>query len=184
MRPLAEHICKSVASLGDTVTTVTGSVGRPPLEFEILDVNGVLEEAVSLVAPRAETQGVSIHWDTQENLPKVWVDAKYLRRAILNLLVNALDTMPSSGVLGVATRKARDESVEIVVEDTGPGIDPHAADGLFKPFRTTKAEGSGMGLSVVKRIMELHSGSVTIGPRPERGTEAILRIPIRGHDEG
>ena len=183
MADLASHICKSVANLDETVTPITGSVGRPQLEFEAVDVNEVLEEAVGLIAPRAETQNVGVHWDTRNGIPKVRADVKYLRRAILNLLVNALDTMPDSGVLGVATRTASDSCVEIVVEDTGPGIDPHAVEGLFKPFRTTKRDGTGMGLSIVKRIMELHSGAVTIGPRPERGTEAVLRLPAGGLGE-
>jgi signal transduction histidine kinase len=175
--PLAEKLCRSIAMLGEIVTSVTDSLGRPALDLRPVDMGAVLDDAVALVAPRAEKQNVLVRWDTSESLPPVSGDAAYLTRALLNILVNALDVMPDGGVLGLYTRLAEDNAVEVAVWDTGPGIDPDKVDELFKPFRTTKPEGTGLGLMIVRRIVELHGGTVTLKRLPEGGTEVLVRIP-------
>jgi signal transduction histidine kinase len=176
--PIAEHLCASVNALNDTVGRITKMVaGGPRLERGLVQVGEVLESAIYLVAPRAEAHGVHVVRDMAEGLPPVSADAGLLRQAFLNLLVNALEAMPSSGTLRVRTGVAAGGRVEAVVADTGPGIGAEVAGQLFKPFVTTKPNGTGLGLAIVRRIVELHAGTVALRPAAGGGTEAVVSLP-------
>jgi signal transduction histidine kinase len=180
LAPLAEHLCAAIQSLGETVTRITESLGQPRLELAPVSVNEVLEAATYLLAPRAASQKVRIVRELDERLPAASADANFLKRAFLNVLVNALDAMPAGGLLRVASRQAAPGELEVLVADTGPGLDPKVADRLFKPFVTTRADGTGLGLSIVRRIMELHRGSAELRPGSAGGAEAVLRLPAAG----
>ena len=108
---------------------------------------------------------------------QLWVraDPRLLRQALINLVLNAFQAMPKGGALRVlASLSGSDggdvtqQSVRVVIEDTGPGIAPESRARVFQPFFTTKATGTGLGLAVVKRILERHGGSVAVGDS-ERG---------------
>jgi signal transduction histidine kinase len=178
--PVAEHLCTSINMLSETVSRVTGSVGRPRMEVRELAVNEALEEAVRVVSPRIAEQAVSLELDLAGALPLVRGDAHFLQRAFLNLLVNALDAMPRGGVLLVTSRRSPDGWIEASVADTGPGIAPEMAERLFRPFATSKPEGTGLGLTIVRRIADLHGGTVELRPRQGGGTEAAVRLPASG----
>jgi signal transduction histidine kinase len=154
-------------------------IQAPKLELVEVNVNEVIEEAVSLMEHRAAVQNVSIIREYNEHLPKIKVDSNVLMRALLNLIVNALDVMPSSGTLRLLTKKAeRKEFVDIIIADTGPGIDPNEVESLFKPFSSKKSGGSGLGLAVVRKIVELHSGTTTLRRAAIEGTEAVVTLPV------
>ena len=180
LEPLAEHLCAAIQSLGETVTRITESLGQPRLELAPVSVNEVLEAAVHLVAPRAANQKVRVIRELDERLPVAAADASFLKRAFLNVLVNALDAMPAGGRLRVVSRPTGPGQIEVVIADSGPGIDARVADKLFRPFVTTKAEGTGLGLSIVRRIMELHRGSAELRPGSAGGAEAVLRLAAAG----
>jgi signal transduction histidine kinase len=180
---ITDQLESSISTLSETVTHTSGLIREPKLELMETDVNEALEEAVSLMETRAATQGVSIVREFEDQLPKVKADSNCLMRAFLNLIVNALDVMPASGFLRLKTRNVdRDdedkESIEIVVRDTGSGIDPEEVDSLFKPMSSKKSKGTGLGLAVVRKIVELHSGTVTLRPASGDGTEAVVRLPV------
>jgi signal transduction histidine kinase len=178
--PVAEHLCASINMLNETVSRVTGAVGRPRMEVRELALNGVLEDAVQLIAPRIAAQGVNLDLDLAGALPAVRGDPNFLKRAFLNLMANSLDAMSGGGELLVSTRSAGDGWVEAVIADSGPGVPPEMAGRLFRPFETGRPEGTGLGLTIVRRIVDLHSGSVELRPREPRGTEAAVRLPAAG----
>jgi signal transduction histidine kinase len=180
--PLAEHLCTAIKTLGEVVTRLTGSFGHPRMQPTPISVNDVLDEALYLVSLRAAGQGVQVVRDLGERMPQVLADAGFLKRAFLNVLTNALDAMPSGGRLGVASRLSKDRQIEVVVTDSGPGLAPEIVDRLFKPFVTTKDNAMGLGLSVVRRIMEMHRGSALLQPGNAGGVEAVLSLPVA--DEG
>jgi signal transduction histidine kinase len=140
-------------------------------------VSEVLESAVSLVAPRATEQRVGIVRDETDELPPVSADAHYLMRAFLNLLVNALDVMPAGGILSLETARSEEGDIRVTIGDTGPGIESEDAEALFRPFETKKPGGTGLGLGIVRRIVEFHSGTVTLRPGKGGGTEAVVTLP-------
>ena len=109
--------------------------------------------------------------------PPVSADPHYLMRAFLNLLVNALDVMPTGGILSLETACSGDGNVRVTIGDTGPGVEREEAQALFKPFETSKPGGTGLGLGIVRRIVEIHSGAVTLRPGKGGGTEAVVTLP-------
>ncbi len=180
-----EHLCSAIGALSETVTRVTDSIRGPRIERATVSINDVLESVISLVAPTASSQEVQVVREFAPGLPPVNADASFLRRALMNLFLNALEAMPSGGILRIETRKTdRGEGegegeggVDVVIADTGPGVDPKEAEKLFEPFVSRKPGGTGLGLGIVRRIMELHSGSVSLRPGAGGGTEAVVRLP-------
>ncbi len=103
----------------------------------------------------------------------------------MNLFLNAYQAMPRTGRLEVRTSRSMIDSrpfAEIVVHDSGPGIPPDVVDKIFKPFFTTKAMGTGLGLAVVRRIVEHHGGTIELG-RLSPGAEFKLRLPLEAQDD-
>ena len=114
----------------------------------------------------------------------VFIDAGHVRRAVDNLVANAIDAMPSGGTLRVSTRLAAARClsfVAVTVEDTGPGIPEADLGRLFEPFWTTKkmGEGTGLGLPITRKIVEAHGGFITVANRPGGGLAATLWFPYQ-----
>ena len=112
----------------------------------------------------------------------VMADAAKLEQALLNLLLNAIESVDTGGRITVWTRITTDQQgrwAELGVHDNGPGIAPEVKAGLFAPFATNKAQGTGLGLSNVKRIVEAHDGRVLVKSRPGLGATFALRLPCR-----
>ena len=177
LESVAHHLCSSINTLSETVTGLTESVRRPKFSPQTVQVSEVLESALLLIAPRVSAQDIQVVRDFGSERDLVVADANFLKRAFLNLLVNALDAMPSSGVLRIRTGRPENRDVEVIITDTGPGVDPNEVDHLFETFVTTRPQGTGLGLGIVRRILELHSGSVTLRPGGNGGTEAVVRLP-------
>jgi signal transduction histidine kinase len=115
--------------------------------------------------------------DGPENPLKIIGDAAQIQQLLLNLSLNALDAMPSSGRLNIAVA-TQDSLLRIAVRDTGAGIQPAMVDQLFTPFSTTKPNGVGLGLGICRRIAEAHHGTLIGCNQPEGGAEFVLTIPI------
>jgi signal transduction histidine kinase len=175
---IADHLISSANALNETVSRIGGTMRQPKPERREADLNEVLESAAGLVAPRTAEQGVTVVRNMQDDLPPVSADAHFLTRAFLNLIVNALDVMPSEGTLYLGSTASDDSTVRITIGDTGPGVAPEEAESLFKPFQSAKPGGTGLGLGIVRRIVELHSGSVSLGPREGGGAEAVVTLPV------
>jgi two-component system sensor histidine kinase HydH len=107
------------------------------------------------------------------------VDADQLRQVLLNLLLNALDAMPGGGSVCIRLRPPEDGRAELSVADTGPGISDDILPRLFTPFVSDKETGMGLGLSVSRRIVEDHGGTLTALNRPGGGACFVVRLPAR-----
>jgi signal transduction histidine kinase len=103
-----------------------------------------------------------------------------LGHALENIVSNAVQSIPDHGELNIETRGADPGKVEIVVEDTGSGMTPAAARNLFRPFFTTKPNGIGLGMSLAKRILNRHGGSIEVKNTKGRGTRVIMTLPLQG----
>jgi signal transduction histidine kinase len=181
LEAVAEHLCAGIDALSQTVTRVGRTVREPRLERTPADVNQVLETAMTFAAPRAVEQGVRVVRNLAEGLPPLTADTHYLMRAFLNLIVNGLDVMPSGGVLTLTTSLLPTGNIQIVIGDLGPGVRGDVPiEALFRPFETTKPGGTGLGLGIVRRIVDLHSGTVTLRPGRAGGTEAVIVLNPAG----
>ncbi len=111
--------------------------------------------------------------------PAVDIDTTEMQQAVRNLINNALEVMPVKGTLSVQARLNDDRrTASILVGDTGPGIPPDVVDKIFSPFFTTKARGTGLGLAVVRKVMDRHGGAVEVQSEPGRGTVFKLTLPV------
>ncbi len=156
---------------------------RPrPVQKTSQKLPSILEDVLLLFSKEVEaTRQVNIERHYEPELPAIAVDAEQTREALWNLMVNAVEAMPEGGTICVVVRAARhqgNESLEILVTDTGKGIDPSEHHRIFEPFHTTKAEGTGLGLSTVQRIIEEHSGEVEVESQPGTGSTFLLRFPL------
>jgi len=137
-----------------------------------------IAEDTLAVALSREAPGVVVERD-YAGVPPVPVDARQVRQAILNLVMNAVQAMPRGGRLSVRSR-IDGAFARIEVADTGPGVPAEIRQKIFEPFFTTKATGTGLGLAVVRRIAEGHGGTVEVGDAPAGGAAFVLRFPLGG----
>jgi signal transduction histidine kinase len=148
----------------------------PELRPEQLD--RVVEDAVG-AALGQQGAAIDLARELDLDVPPVTMDARLVRQAVLNVAVNAVQAMPRGGRITIRTRReARTALLEI--EDTGAGIAEEVRERIFEPFFTTKASGTGLGLAVVKRIVESHGGTVCVRSVPGAGTTFALRFPLDG----
>ena len=104
-------------------------------------------------------------------------DRDLLKQALLNLVVNSMEAMPGGGELRLEAA-ARGEMAEIRVSDTGPGIPPELREKIFRLYFTTKKEGSGIGLAMTFRIVQLHDGTIDFTSEPGKGTTFVIQLPL------
>lgn len=142
---------------------------------ERLSVRQLLAELLQSLEPQLAAQGIRTHLDCPIGL-RATVDPEMIRRALLNLLLNALDALPGGGDLVVTTCVTR-AGIEIEVADSGPGVPAPLAERLFEPFFTTKGGGTGLGLAIVERIAAAHGGRATVANCPEGGAAFTLILP-------
>jgi signal transduction histidine kinase len=152
---------------------------QPSMQPESLRT--VLEGAVEAATSEPVGDKVAVRTDLATDLPLVQIDARMMRRAFVNLVLNGLQAMGPSGTLTVRARTERRDGRAIArvdVIDTGPGIEPDVAPRMFQPFFTTKASGTGLGLAVVKSIVDAHRGELSVESHPGAGTTFTVRLPL------
>jgi len=151
---------------------------RPPkLQRAPVDLASIPEHVISLVRGRAAKQGVEVRLDRPSAPIVAEADEDQLRQVLLNLVLNALDVMPRGGILSVCLETPENGWVELSVTDTGPGVQPDILPRLFVAFVSSKETGMGLGLSVSRRIVEDHGGTISAYNRSEGGATFVLRLP-------
>ncbi|MBI3637253.1 MAG: PAS domain S-box protein, partial [Candidatus Rokubacteria bacterium] len=156
------------------------SFARPSVpERRPIDLNHVVDEILLLAEKQLSRTGIRTTAALDRGLPPVLGDFGALQQVVLNLVTNAYQAMENGGDIRIVTRPAPDMSgwVELLVEDTGPGIPPDVVSKIFDPFYTTKPEGTGLGLSITYRIVHDHDGAVHVDSTPGEGTTFRLRFP-------
>jgi signal transduction histidine kinase len=147
------------------------------LKLQPVHLGHLISDVVTTVSPEAERNGVTVKVDLPPGPPEINADQGMLRQALLNLALNACQAMPNGGSLRIACRSTLKRTVEIDVEDTGVGIPPEHLKQIFDLYFTTKQKGSGIGLSMVYRIVQLHDGEVEVESTPGSGTRFRLIFP-------
>lgn len=150
------------------------------IEHEPEDITRVVQQVVSLVQERLRQQAVRLSLDLPERPVTAELDRDQFKGVLVNLIFNALDAMPGGGALEVRLNQEAPDRVRLTVADTGPGIDVAVADRLFTPFVSTKPTGTGLGLSVSRRIVQAHGGSLTASNRDDGGACFVITLPVAG----
>lgn len=152
-------------------------------EFQIADVHEVIERALSLCMQGAHCSGIQLVRHFDSDLPHLRIDPVLMQQVFMNILINAQQAMGSTGRLTVATRGeatdiAHGKAVEITFEDTGPGIPENRLQSIFRPFFSSKHQGTGLGLTIALRIVEQHGGTILVRSEVGKGTCFRIVLPV------
>jgi len=175
-----EHL---LALISDILDISKIESGRLELHEDRTSLAQTVARCVRLIAPRAEDGDLEVVERIPPDLPDVIADEVRIKQALLNLLSNAVKFTPRGGRIDVSAREAEDGAVEIAVADNGIGMRPEDVPVALEPFQqldgklTRPYEGTGLGLPLAKRLIELHGGSLEIETALERGTRVTLRLP-------
>ena len=175
-----EHIAviaSTLRRLDDMLQGLLRFTRPEELKLQPAALASMLEAVMPIVSAEARKTGVEVQVDCPADLPMLRADPAMLQQALQNLALNACQAMPNGGRLRIAGRAVRDRLVEVVVEDTGAGIAPEHLDKIFNLYFTTRAGGSGIGLSMVYRTVQLHDGQIEVQSSPGRGTAFRLTLP-------
>ena len=147
------------------------------MHLEQVDLNDQVRRFIDFYQPEAEAAGVEISPHLATDLPPVSLDETLFRQALFNIARNALQAMPKGGLLELQTRVVEGR-VLLELIDNGQGMSPETLQSLFrKVFFSTKANGTGLGLPTVRRIVEAHAGRVSVDSAPARGTRVTIELP-------
>jgi two-component system nitrogen regulation sensor histidine kinase NtrY len=153
----------------------------PQPELGSVQVNDVVRAVVKLFESQLGAVGrppITPELHLENNLPVIQADATLLRRAIENLVLNAMDAMPAGGVLMLRTMQD-DDTIDIEISDTGGGLTPEECERLFTPYYTTKQHGTGLGLAIVQSVVSDHGGRISVESESGVGTSFHIRLPIK-----
>jgi len=158
--------------------------GRMELELSCFGIEGAIANALTLVRERAQRHGIALRADVEPALDAIVADERKFKQILVNLLTNAVKFTPDGGSVSVVARRVAD-TLEVAVRDTGIGIAKEDHEAVFEEFRqvgrhyTNKQEGTGLGLALTRRFVELHGGSIRVDSAPGQGSTFTFTIPFR-----
>ena len=168
-----DRLNKVVGQLLDLAKPVTISPKR-------IHMTPFIEDSLRLVENQAAEKAISIHTEIDPEMETAWIDPERINQVLLNLYLNAIESMEANGKLAVAVLPDKSgPRIGIRVSDSGSGINPEDLSHVFDPYFTTKAAGTGLGLAIVHNIIEAHNGEVHVKSQPQEGTVFMIWLPRR-----
>jgi len=178
-RKKLELVVRETARLESLVKEML-DFGRPlEMHTSMERLNSLADECVEVSRPIAGQKEVEIRTDFDAELPSQALDRDRIKQVIMNLITNALEASPPGKTVWICTRKENDEAV-LELSDGGCGIREEDREKVFEPFFSTKKEGTGLGLPIVKKIVEAHGGSISLRSNPDGGVTFSVRLPAEG----
>ena len=168
----------SVKRASELVKRLRSFVAKGHVQAETQDLPAIIADASVFMFPLAQRQGVEIEFNLDRHAKWVKADAVQVQQVLINLIRNAAEAISDAQErrIRVSTAMRSHGLVEVVVADSGPGLDPLTANALFEPFHSSKEQGLGVGLSICRTIVEAHGGTIEAGQRPEGG--AVFRFTL------
>ena len=171
-------IASEIKRLDEVITGFVRFIRPEELQLHPVNVQTLIAEVIALVEPDARRTGITCRADAPDGLPELRADPALVRQALLNLALNACQAMTDGGRLTMGARVEKDRRLALIVEDTGAGISADRLDRIFDLYYTTKPDGSGIGLSIVYRIVQLHGGEIEVQSTEGRGTTFRMLLPF------
>lgn len=178
-RELLNVIVEGTDRLNNVVSRFLEYTRPYQLNLKSHNINVIIQKAIAIMAADKSAEKINILRELDENLPAVDVDEQLLMQVILNIALNAIESMPQGGTLTFCTsgRDVQDDRmVSLSLKDTGSGISSENIKNIFKPFFTTKERGVGLGLAICQKIIREHGGSISAQSNPAGGTEFLIKI--------
>ena len=168
---------REAARLRDILDDFLRYAGHLELRLENVDLNNLLEELADFFAPQAQLNKVQLRVKPHIGPLVVKADPRLIKQAVLNLMLNAQQAMHGGGEL-ILSATAGDKQAVIDVIDTGPGIPADMQEKIFQAYYSTKKGGTGLGLAMARRIVEVHRGEILIRSEVGKGTDFSIRLPV------
>lgn len=179
VRPMVEAITSELVVMERLIEDLLAFGRRLEPQLQPVAFKALVDESLAVPQTRRDVR-LNVRWD--EGVPEtvVW-DPTLMRQVLKNLVQNAVEAMPDGGAIDVAVSSARDreDSVDLVISDTGTGIPPEHVDRIFEPFFTLKARGHGLGLALVRKIVTAHGGQIAVLRTGATGTAFRVTVPVR-----
>ncbi len=175
---IAQIIVEEAQRLNHLITDFLNFAKPMNLNLQPCLLDEIIEKNIASLDAELHNQGIVINPQYDEPLPTIMADAGVLYQAFLNILINAMQAMPDGGDIGVRVT-SDDDFVAIEFEDQGPGFSSDLEEKIWDPFFTTKEKGTGLGLGIVKNIIESHNGSIQMTNRSSGGARVSIRLPIQ-----
>jgi signal transduction histidine kinase len=179
-REAVSRIVQDVTRASEIISRIRGLFKQGESERALLDVNEVIGEMINLLRSEAGRHAISVHAELAPELPKVNADRVQLQQVLMNLILNGIEAISegkAEGQLTIRSQRNLEDLVLISVSDTGIGLPPDRAHKVFDAFFTTKAQGTGMGLSLSRSIIEAHGGRLWATGNPDRGATFQFTLP-------
>jgi hypothetical protein len=177
LEPQMDIISSEILRLDRVVKTFLDFTRPVELNLANVPLDDFVRGLVDLARPQADASGIRVVDERKAEGVEVRIDRDLLKQAVLNIVVNAIEAMPAGGELRLESSAAGD-TAEIRVSDTGPGIPPDLREKIFRLYFTTKQKGSGIGLAMAFRVVQLHDGTIDFTSEPGKGTAFFIRLPI------
>jgi signal transduction histidine kinase len=168
---------EEIARLNQIVVDFLFAVRPMNMELRYGDINALISEVAEFVSYELKAAGIDCVLDLREDLPCVNFDERFMKQALLNLIKNAIAAMDGGGRFSIKTA-VLDETVLITVSDNGAGISEENLPKIFEPYFTTRETGSGLGLTLVFKIIREHQGEITVKSRQGEGTAFTITLPV------
>jgi PAS domain S-box-containing protein len=180
-REAVSRIVQNVTRASDIISRILVLFKKGEQQRESVDVNEVIGEIVSLLRSEARRHAISIHSELAPEMPHVMADRVQLQQVVMNLMRNGMDAINEAAIAGDLTIRSQRNAVDqllVSISDTGIGLPSDQAGKVFDAFFTTKPQGTGMGLSISRSIIESHGGRLWATGNPDRGTTFQFTLPI------
>jgi PAS domain S-box-containing protein len=185
-RQSIERMISAANRAGEVTSRIRALVGNSPPKREKLDINEIITEVIALAQSEIQRNRISLQANLSKDVPSVFGDRIQLQQVVLNLFLNAIEAM--SGVehlpkqLLVASVKDESQGAQVMVQDSGTGLDAAAQDRLFEAFYTTKPQGMGIGLAVSRTIVQAHGGRLWATANQPHGAIFQFSLPAEGQE--
>ena len=171
----------------DTILRNFIEFARPPkMQFHMINPSEIVDMALELLKHRLESYKTDVRVKVDRELPEISADAEQLKEVMVNVLLNACEAMREDGEILIeekivffdSSEDSFEKAVQISIRDNGPGISKSIQKKIFRPFFSSKEEGSGLGLSIAKRIIDEHGGEIIVESEENKGTTFIIQLPF------
>jgi signal transduction histidine kinase len=177
-KAVVKEVRHEITQINKILTDLLETARPRAPEMRSSDLNTTVEHAVMLSRQQVLSKPIKINYTPAENLPEVEHDSDQIHQVLLNLMLNAIQAIEGAGTISVTVFEQRDAAV-VTVADTGRGIPTETLPNIFRPFYTTKGNGTGLGLSLARRIVEEHHGQIDVASSSGKGTTFTVILPIR-----
>lgn len=182
-RDVLDEVLRQVRRVDGTVRDLLVFAKPHAAQRRVCDLQTVIERSTILLGQKESSGAVKIEVTGDCALPRIEADEHQIEQLLVNLLLNAAQASKPGDRVRLRTA-CDDSTVTLAIEDEGKGIPPGSLDRVFEPFYTTKTQGTGLGLTIARRIVEDHGGTISVDSRPARGTVVTVRLPRKVKENG